>query len=442
MLLSFIYWFVLAPRCKVLSCGKTLRETSWCPEKNPFSSSNGNAKDGNDVQDANETYSTTQNKSNSTPIQHSTRDAWIVTNVLILYIFNPNIMKMSLQMLQKETICGVEYWSRDDTVDFSSNIHQTWIMTVAVPSLLLYGLVFNLLAVLYIGRHHDRQTNKKLMFRFGLLYSGFAPDYWWYELILYLRKLTIIMIVTFASSNAQQLHFALGTLIVLLYFQEHIMPFENSKGTVAEKLINKKLHRLESCSLLVLISMIWTGVFFVIGCNDNDGVCSFLGVAVLGGNVVFIILCAAFFLQAFDKKHHLSEKMSKLTHAFSSSALVIVDVNEDNEHESTEASTSSAAASDDAEFSWTPRLNGGEIRINPLNSGNTREGFVQKRRSTVVHGRVNDVEEETTTPNMVEMIALSKGPSSASVKIDEDDDDEDSLPRSREERLKVVLQKR
>ena len=348
-------------------------------------------------------------------------------------------MKLSLQMLQKETICDVEYWSRDDTVKYNSNIHQTWIFTVVVPSLLLYGLVFNLLAVMYIGKHRDRQTNKKLIFRFGLLYSGFAPDYWWYELILYLRKVTIILIVTFASSNAQQLHFALGTLMVLLYIQEHIMPFENLKGTRAEKLINKKLHRLESCSLLVLISMVWTGVFFVIGCNDNDGVCSFLGVVVLGGNVVFILLCAAFFLKAFDKKHHISEKVSKLTHAFSSSASIVLDVTTEGEgngndnDESMEGNASNAASNnDDAVFLWSPRLNDGEIRINPLNRGNTREGFVQKRRSsTVVHG-VNDEETMTAiTTMMVEMVGLSEGTSSGSVKIDEDDDEADSLPRSR-----------
>ena len=155
-----------------------------------------------------------------------------------------------------------------------------------------------------------------MIFRFGLLYSGFAPKYWWYELILYGRKLSIILIVTFAGSNDQQLHLALGTLVALLYFQEHIMPFDNPEGTPAEKTINKKLHRIESCSLLVLISMVWSAVYFVIGCDDNDGVCSLLGVVVLGGNVVFLILCSGIFLEALGKKHRIVAKLSNLTHSF------------------------------------------------------------------------------------------------------------------------------
>jgi hypothetical protein len=396
MLLTFVYWFILAPRCKVLSCGRTLQKSTWCPTHNPFSSYS--------TTTTTTTMTTTSN--NTAPIHHSTRDGWIITNVLVLYIFNPSIIRLSLQMLQKETICGVEYWSEDDTVEYNSNIHQNWVMAVVVPALLLYGVVCTVLAVLYVGRHPDRQTNPKLMFRFGLLYSGFAPDYWWYELILYCRKVSIILIVTFASSNDQQLHLALGTLIVLLYVQEYTMPFENPQGTPAEKLINKKLHRIESCSLLVLISMVWSAVYFVIGCDDNDGVCSLLGVVVLGGNVVFLILCSAIFLKAFEKKHHIVEKLSKLTHSFRSSmsrghesSSSVIDVNGGTVANEANATTTV----------WSSR--GAEIRINPLWNDQKRE------------------EGNGTTTSVVEMVTLNDGSSSSSVKVDDDDDDINSLPR-------------
>ena len=67
------------------------------------------------------------------------------------------------------------------------------------------------------------------MFRFGLLFSGFSPQYWWYEIILFFRKLGVIFIVTFASSNEQQLHIAMGLLVILLYLQEHIRKCQGSK---------------------------------------------------------------------------------------------------------------------------------------------------------------------------------------------------------------------
>ena len=95
-----------------------------------------------------------------------------------------------------------------------------------------------------------------------LLYSGFAPKYWYYELILFLRKLLIILIVTFASSNEQQLHIALGVLVVLLYLLEHLRPYNAVGASTKDRVVQNRLHRTESLSLLILIGMVWSAVFF------------------------------------------------------------------------------------------------------------------------------------------------------------------------------------
>ena len=116
-------------------------------------------------------------------------------------------------MLQSDTICETKYWSLDDTITFDNVNHQNMILFVAVPSLLFYGVVIPFFIMLYIGLHTDRQTNRKLMFRFGLLYSGFAPKYWYYELILFLRKLSIILVVTFAPASGSR-HRATAVAIV------------------------------------------------------------------------------------------------------------------------------------------------------------------------------------------------------------------------------------
>ena len=205
-------------------------------------------------------------------------------------------------MMQPETVCQIKYWSLDDTIEFYDANHQNMIRFVAVPSLLFYGAVCPLLVMFYIRRHQDRQTNRKLMFRFGLLYSGFAPKYWYYELILFLRKLLIILVVTFASSNEQQLHIALGVLIVLLYLLEHLRPYAAKGAGSEDQLVQDRLHRMESLSLVILIGMVWCAVFFVLGCNDNDGTCSVLGVCVLGSNVIFAFGSGYVVAKSFEKK--------------------------------------------------------------------------------------------------------------------------------------------
>jgi hypothetical protein len=36
MLVTFVYWFVCAPRSKALSCGRELRRSPLCPDRNPL----------------------------------------------------------------------------------------------------------------------------------------------------------------------------------------------------------------------------------------------------------------------------------------------------------------------------------------------------------------------------------------------------------------------
>ena len=172
MLVTFVYWHMCAPYSKVFSCGRSLIRTSICPNENPFHVGHGSHLSVN----------------SDGKVKRSTRDGWIVTNVLVLYIFIPSIVKISLEMFHWESICGKLYWALDDTVEYNSLSHQFLTIAVAVPSILFYGIVLIILAMIYIGLHADRQTNKKLMFRFGLLFSGYAPQYWWYEVVLFCRK--------------------------------------------------------------------------------------------------------------------------------------------------------------------------------------------------------------------------------------------------------------
>lgn len=73
VLVTFVYWHMCAPYSKVFSCGRSLIRTSVCPKENPFHVGHGSHLSVN-----------TDGKA-----KRSTRDGWIVTNVLVLYIFIP-----------------------------------------------------------------------------------------------------------------------------------------------------------------------------------------------------------------------------------------------------------------------------------------------------------------------------------------------------------------
>ena len=376
MLVTVVYWFVCVPRCKILSCGRELRRSPVCPNRNPFR-----------VQQQQVAVAAPSEQTTS-QIQHSTRDGWIVSNVLLVYILNPSIVKTCFQMLQSKILCKKKYWALDDTITFDGTNHQTMILLVSVPSLIFYGVICPLLVMVYIGRHADRQTNQKLMFRFGLLYSGFAPKYWYYELILFLRKLLIIIVVTFASSNKQQLHIALGVLIVLLYLLEQLRPYTAEGASPKDQVVQARLHRMESLSLVILIGMVWCAVFFVIGCNDDDGTCSALGVVVLGSNVIFALGSGYVVAKSFQKKNHFGQKLDKLYGALSSK-LGRRNAAARRESQISGTGSSSGSRSGDGEVQFeTTQENGEEelgcsVKINPLADGAaTRDEFRARRMSS------------------------------------------------------------
>ena len=418
MIVTYIYWFVLVPQCTVLSCGEKLKISPWCPGRNPFGriartkkyastgeedddhhhhqqqqhlrtltelpdgwtkeTSNGQkyyanrktkesswtAPPGNTGGSSTSSASSASSVSTNTSF-HSTRDGFLVTNILLIWILTPAIVKSSFSFLQSVKICEELYWSFDDVVLYNSPSHERMKLYVAIPSLLFFGVICPLLAILYIYSHKDRQTNRKLMFRFGLLYSGYSPKLWWWESVLYFRKICIILIVTYASTNKQQLHIALGTLIVLLYLQEHMQPFEQNNATPLVKAITTRLHRLETSSLLVLIIMVWCAVFFVLSpCDDHDIFCNVLGISVLVVNALFAVVCFAIFIKACSNKHHVIEKLTTLSH--------VIRRNTDTLSKSGRNGSNGSKGSSDAIFAIGGDTDGTElndvvVKCNPMN---------------------------------------------------------------------------
>jgi hypothetical protein len=441
MLVTFVYWFVCVPQCKVLSCGKKLRQSSICPERNPFRVQQ------QQQQSVAAADAPVEMQGRTPRVRHksrfslmlttdkrqtrSTRDGWIVTNVLLMYILNPSIVKSCFQMLQSEPICDAEYWSLDDTVKFEDANHQSMILFVAFPSLLFYGVVCPLLAMFYIGLHADRQTNRKLMFRFGLLYSGFAPKYWFYELILFLRKLLIILVVTFASSNEQQLHIALGVLIVLLYLLEHLQPYNAEDASPKDRVMQNRLHRMESLSLVILIGMVWSAVFFVLGCNDNNGTCSVLGVGVLGSNVIFAFGSGYVVAKSFQKKNQLGEKLDRLSSALFSKL--------------TRPRRPKNHTSGDEEVQFeTTQENGEEelgcsVKINPLADGAATRDEFRTRRASSKQKRVMGSSSSTANGAAAAEIELTTVVEKVADEEEEDHEEDNEEVGEEEESLEIFV---
>jgi hypothetical protein len=144
---------------------------------------------------------------------------------------------------------------------------------------------------------------------------------------------------------------------------------------------------MESLSLVILIGMVWSAVFFVLGCNDNDGTCSVLGVCVLGSNVIFAFGSGYVVAKSFQKKNRLGEKLDRLSSALSSK---LTGRRRPAGRVPGTGNSSTSSRSRDAGLQFeTTEENGGEdelgctVKINPLADGAaTRDEFRARRMSS------------------------------------------------------------
>ena len=335
---TWIYWFVVVPVCPQCGCTKEIQITKFCQlKRNPFRA----------VTEVSKTPKT----NTKTKYWKSNRDGWIVTNVYFIYTMFPSVIRMSFETFQCKAVCGVLYMAKDDKEIcwLANSRHLSYALGVAVPSLVLYLLVLPVLTLAYLRAHRNvLTTDRKLILRFGLVFSGYARNRWYWEVVVIFRKIFLIVIVTFGQTSRSQLHYALGALIVVLYLQERGQPFAAHEGNVtgppkiatgdvqgnwlkilklssaakekaapSEKAKKEWLHLMEVASLLVLVTMVWVSVFFTLSdntCQTNSLAleCTILSIVVLTSNVIFFVICSVSCIKSYEERTHNFSKMLKV----------------------------------------------------------------------------------------------------------------------------------
>jgi hypothetical protein len=296
--------------------------------------------------------------------QRSTRDGWIVSVVYAIYLLYPILIVNSFMTFQCIDICGQNYLVLDDKEEcFGSNVrHTLFAFLVALPTLLIFGIALPL--TLFMFLHAKRSflyTSPTIVFRYGLLYSGYSSTRWWWEITALFKKVVLISIVTFGCNDTFQVHIALGFMICLMFFQEREKPYKDVNVREMESTIDKKkkqhapLHNMEIWSFLLSIMIMWFAVYFINNpptrdedchaitneesCNDEDSPCRWIGggngddgkslpkcvsspiaknilftVATIGSNIVFIIICMCYFARSFAvrKNFNLGDAFDKI----------------------------------------------------------------------------------------------------------------------------------
>ena len=75
--------------------------------------------------------------------------------------------------------------------------HFKWTLAITIPSLLFWGVLVPLLAMVILMRHKDKLFSYKMKSRYGWLYEGLDSSSYCWEFFIAYRKIVLIILSVF-----------------------------------------------------------------------------------------------------------------------------------------------------------------------------------------------------------------------------------------------------
>ena len=192
------------------------------------------------------------------------QDYLILTVVLMLFLCYPMLVRLCLSTLQCPYVNGKSYLMADLEEPCFEGRHVYYLMAIAVPQLILYVVGLPAVSAFIILREPKRRLWNSYSFRmrYGLLYMGYRKERYWWELVIVVRKVTIVMIGTFGTLMGRvDLQAYVALLVVFFSIVVHLVgkPFDTHQKDT------KLLYVLEFLGLSVCWGTFWGGLIFYLG---------------------------------------------------------------------------------------------------------------------------------------------------------------------------------
>ena len=247
----------------------------------------------------------------------SDADAFISSVMMLWFLLLPSILRICFQAFECISVPTTSYLVLDLERPCNSSIHLSYSLGVAIPCIIIWVVFVPIFVLQRLNSkgHPERDTNPSLMLRWGIMHSGYRHEkFYWEATVVYLRKLCMVLVVTFATSSRVKLHMALAILIISLHLHDAHHPFGHTKDGQGQRM----LHRFETWSLLMMIMMAWNGVLFEFGvCTDKSSqvMCKILLAVGLIGNIGFLVVLLGRCLNECRKRNRVRKKCEKYARA-------------------------------------------------------------------------------------------------------------------------------
>ena len=163
--------------------------------------------------------------------------------------------------------------------------HLLWVLFLCIPQLIFYVLAIPIVGVLFLRRNkNDLWTKRVVMFRYGLLFNGYSQKHYFWEGTMAIRKASIVALGVFGSLTGVEAQAHAGLAILMLFLVIHLA------AAPYDKRMDQKgvLHKLDSCSLVIIWATLWSGLLFYRGSLNGEGQ-EILTVVIIVVNLLFTV---------------------------------------------------------------------------------------------------------------------------------------------------------
>jgi len=225
----------------------------------------------------------------------------VVIFIITGFMLQPTLIQSTLELFKCQNYTpsssATYFMAEDSEVQCWTGLHILWSVGVALPFFLLWGFVLPIVLFRKLVVSKDLE-NAETYTRFAFIYEGMKKKRYYWEFVILIRKTLVVLIFVFLNVISVQAQ-AFATFLVLLVFsalQIKIRPY-----------CDKRLNRLELLSLITLLVMTYSGMFFLSG-GSTDALNLILIILSLIFNIVFYLTLGLYFVKSNKKASAMLKK--------------------------------------------------------------------------------------------------------------------------------------
>lgn len=206
------------------------------------------------------------------------------TFTVAIYMAHTTICIKTISLYSCRELEPGEFWVQEDLdIKCWESTHLYYLQRFAIPSFLISVIIMPLLALGMMIYMYLKKKRSDLLLFFGLMTNGLKDKYFYWDFIQIFKKFLMIVLQSLLISETSFFRAIVFTFIVIMSNEllAYIKPYKSMS-----------LHNLEFWSNISLLSLIFSGMFFIIDSRGTlySTVSSLLTAIVMMSNCLFLIL--------------------------------------------------------------------------------------------------------------------------------------------------------